>query len=131
VIVVDTSAIVAIFRKEEGWEKLVELLGDARGPAISAATALEATIVLGGRAGDGRSVWEVREFLDEGGMVIHPVTASQAWMAADAYRRFGKGYHPARLNYGDCFSYALAKELDVPLLYKGSDFAQTDIRPAL
>jgi ribonuclease VapC len=62
---------------------------------------------------------------------VEPVTEARALLAADAYRRYGKGYHSARLNYGDCFAYALAKELDAPLLYKGNDFAQTDIRSAL
>lgn len=59
------------------------------------------------------------------------MTESQALIAAAAYRRFGKGNHPARLNYGDCFSYALAKSYDLPLLYKGNDFSQTDIRSVL
>jgi ribonuclease VapC len=65
------------------------------------------------------------------GVVIEVVTFTEALIAADAYRRFGKGHHRARLNYGDCFAYALAKSLDLPLLFKGDDFRHTDVRPAL
>ena len=67
-------------------------------------------------------------FLEEAGIEIAPVTPSQARLAREAHRRFGRGNHPARLNLGDCFAYALAKEAGEPLLYKGADFAQTDLR---
>jgi PIN domain len=72
-----------------------------------------------------------RPLLAEAGIEIVPVTASQVRIARDAYRRFGRGNHPASLNFGDCFAYALAKERDLPLLFKGSDFARTDVRPAM
>jgi ribonuclease VapC len=70
-------------------------------------------------------------FLAEAGVEIVPVTAAQARLAREAHRRFGKGNHPANLNFGDCFAYALAKERDLPLLFKGEDFTRTDLRPAL
>lgn len=129
-IAVDTSAIVAVFRKEDDWEVLFEAIHGALTPVISAASLFEAVIVLDGRSAE-PSEPELRDFLAEAGFEIRPVTADHAWLAGEAYRRFGKGNHPARLNYGDCFAYALAKELDLPLLFKGDDFPQTDIRPAL
>jgi len=70
-------------------------------------------------------------FVGDSGIGIESVTCAQVLIARDAYRRFGKGHHAAGLNFGDCFAYALAKERDLPLLFKGDDFAQTDIRPAL
>jgi ribonuclease VapC len=99
--------------------------------AIPAASVLETMIVLDGRSGGQSSEAELRDFLRESDVEIRPVTASQVWIAGAAYRRFGKGYHPACVSYGDCFAYALAKELDRPLLYRGNDFAQSDIRSAL
>jgi ribonuclease VapC len=130
VTVVDTSVLAAIFLKEEDWERLLTFLHAASSPRISAATLVETLIVLEWRVQDG-----VRERLGRllRGLAatVEPVTEARALLAADAYRRYGKGYHSARLNYGDCFAYALAKELDAPLLYKGNDFAQTDIRSAL
>jgi ribonuclease VapC len=131
VVVVDSSAVVAIFRREPDWPSLWDVIEEASSTVISAASVLETMIVLDGRAGGRSSEAELRDFLWESDLEIRPVTASQVWIAGAAYRQFGKGYHPARLNYGDCFSYALAKELAAPLLYKGDDFARTDIPSAL
>lgn len=92
---------------------------------MSAAGYLEAAIVLD-RAADGVSGLD--EFLEASGIQIEPVTPQQARIARQAYARYGRGSgHPASLNFGDCFSYALAKEKGLPLLYKGDDFVQTDL----
>ncbi len=101
---------------------------------ISAGTYLEVSIVID-RARDPLVSRRLDELLAAGAFVIEPVTATQAHIARDAYRDFGRGSgHPASLNFGDCFAYALAREMSEPLLYKGDDFRQTDIpfvgRPA-
>jgi ribonuclease VapC len=129
-MVVDTSAIVAIFLDEAEGERFADLVRKTDEPAISTATVAESVIVLDNRNRHDNSNL-LRSMLFELGLVIEPVTLTEAWIAGDAYRRFGKGRHKARLNYGDCFSYALAKSLDLPLLFKGEDFRHTDVRPAL
>ena len=125
-LVVDTSAIMAIaLDKQLAWG-VQRALETVRGPVISAATVVELSIVAASRVGpEGRDA--VRIILDTSGVVTMPVDDMQAELATDAYMRFGKGNHPARLNYGDCFSYALAHHLEVPLLCIGDDFARTDI----
>ncbi len=97
---------------------------------ISAATYFEFAMVVD-RGQDAESSAAVDILLAQVEAEVVPVTADTARLARDAYRRFGKGNHPARLNFGDCFAYALAMELGEPLLFKGADFAQTDVRPAL
>jgi ribonuclease VapC len=129
-MVVDTSAIVAIFLDEAEGERFADLVRKTDEPAISTATVAESVLVLGSRNRHDNSDL-LRNMLFELGLVIEPVTLTEAWIAGDAYRRFGIGRHKARLNYGDCFSYALAKSLGLPLLFKGEDFRHTDIRPAL
>jgi ribonuclease VapC len=130
VIVVDTSAVVAVFLAETESNLFGELIQETEEPRISAASVAECLIVLDNRTADDNEEL-LRGMLFELGLIVEPVTASEAWIAGDAYRRFGKGRHWARLNLGDCFSYALAKSLDLPLLFKGDDFRHTDIRPAL
>jgi len=125
-MVIDTSAIVAIARNEPDAAKLEVRIADDPVRLISAATVLEATIVLETRLGDAGG----REFdlwLFKIGAEIVPVDAEQADAARRAWRRFGKGRHAAALNYGDCFSYALALARGEPLLFKGEDFAKTDV----
>lgn len=95
---------------------------------MSAATYLECAMVAESRRGM-RS--EFDRWLESMEIDVVAVDFPQARIAADAFARFGRGRHPARLNYGDCFAYALANSLDAPLLYKGDDFDKTDIRPAL
>ena len=129
-MVLDTSALVAIFRKEPDWKSYLAALRSARQPRLSAANLVECLIVLGSRVGgDGRE--RLLRMLQRVGTVVEPVTQARALLAVQAHDRFGKRNHAANLNYGDCFAYALAKELDLPLLFKGNDFPQTDIRPAL
>ena len=91
---------------------------------------MEASILIESRRGIAkRDLFDA--FVDDSGIGIEPVTRAQVLIARDAYRRFGKGHHAAGLNFGDCFAYALAKERDLPLLFKGDDFARTNVRPAL
>lgn len=125
-MIVDSSAIVAILRAEPEADVFLAAIGDARQCRVSAATFVEAAIVL--TSGSGRYREDFDELLADAGKLIEPVTEAQAWLAREAYRDYGKGSgHPARLNFGDCFSYALAKDRDEPLLYKGNDFIHTDI----
>jgi ribonuclease VapC len=129
-MVVDSSALVAILLFEDDAELLADTIRLSRRPRLSAANLAETLIVLNRRNGtDNRP--DVQEFVVGSGMIVEPVDLAQAWRAGDAYGRFGKGRHRAALNYGDCFAYALAKSLDLPLLFKGDDFRHTDIRPAL
>lgn len=133
-MIVDSSALIAILKLEEDgpqYERAIE-----RSPVnrISAGTYLEVSIIID-RARDPLVSRRLDEFLAEGAFVIEPVTASQVHIAREAYRDFGKGSgHRAGLNFGDCFAYALARELNEPLLFKGDDFRHTDIpfagRPA-
>jgi ribonuclease VapC len=128
VIVVDTSAFVCIATAEPGFERFAHALRVASGRKLSAGTYLECAMLaetrLGGRGAT--EAWMRREDID-----VVAVDHALAQVAADAFARFGKGRHPAGLTYGDCFSYALARSLRAPLLYKGDDFARTDITSAL
>jgi ribonuclease VapC len=128
-MVVDTSAILAVLFDEPEAETFLAALRSVAQPAISAANWLEVAIVIDGRKGP---EWlpALDAFLEGLAVVVVPVSLRQVHVARDAYRRFGKGNHPDGLNFGDCFAYALAKECGLPLLYKGSDFARTDLRPA-
>jgi ribonuclease VapC len=131
VIVVDSSAIVGILKLEPDAEILLHRLLQDDERAISAATLLETSVVL--RTLDKAPLSDdALDALVAKHLSIRDVTADHVRIAREAHLRFGKGMgHPAQLNFGDCFSYALAKSLDVPLLYKGADFAKTDIKSAL
>ncbi|WP_159950145.1 type II toxin-antitoxin system VapC family toxin [Rhizobium sp. 18065] len=126
-IVVDTSALIAILKNEPPAADCQAILLNTDVSRISAATLTEARIVClrQNRQNDLENLFKAAN-LD-----IIDVTPSRAERAAAAYARWGKGFHPAGLNFGDCFSYALADELDCPLLFIGNDFARTDIRSAL
>ena len=126
-MVVDTSSILAVLFQEADAKRHAEAIETVERPLVSAATVVEAGLVLIARHGpDAKTVLD--DFLREGGFQIEPVTAEQANIALDAFAKFGKGRgHPAGLNFGDCFPYALAKSMGVPLLFKGNDFAHTDI----
>jgi ribonuclease VapC len=127
-MVVDSSAIMAMLFDESEARQLYRKLLEAPRALISAATFLETAIVVDQRIR--RPEIEFDDFIQSTGMDIVPVTASHARLAREAYRRFGRGNHRATLNFGDCFSYALAKVTDEPLLSKGNDFQLTDIRLA-
>lgn len=130
-MIVDTSALVAILRDEPEALSFVEAIANASMCRVSAASFVETAAVIDG----GRNPISSRRFDDffrEAGLTIEPVTEAQAHIARAAYRDFGKGSgHPARLNLGDCFAYALARATGEPLLFKGGDFIHTDIAPAL
>jgi ribonuclease VapC len=130
-IVLDTSALIAILTDEPERRAFNEAIERAAPRIVSAATLLEAKIVLFARYGGG-GVNALDAFLLRGEIRVEPVTAAQAELAFDAFRRFGRGTgHAAHLNYGDCFSYALARENAAPLLFKGGDFGHTDVEPAI
>jgi ribonuclease VapC len=128
-MVIDTSAIIAILQSEPGSNELVAILGSANAIRVSTATLVEAGLVMQARYGDEGEV-ELDRLLKGIGAMVMPVTEEHAMIARDAYRRYGKGRHPAALNYGDCFSYALAIAFDEPLLHIGADFGRTDVKPA-
>jgi ribonuclease VapC len=129
-MVVDTSALAAILFGEPDAGRFAHALGTAPVRLLSAVTRVELSFVIEGRKGEtGRADLEL--LLRDGGFDIVVVTPQQAEIAIEAFRRFGRGRHRAALNIGDCFSYALAIATDDALLFKGEDFAHTDIRPAL
>jgi len=129
-MVVDTSALVAILLGEPDAERFARALGGEPIRLLSAVTRVELSCVIEGRKGEtGRA--DVELLLRDGDFEVVSVTPQQAEIAVDAFRRFGRGRHRARLNIGDCFSYALAVATDHALLFKGDDFGHTDIRAAL
>jgi ribonuclease VapC len=128
-MVVDTSAIVAILLNEPERHRFIRLIEGTPVRRLSAARRVEATLVIEGRKRDaGRADLDL--FLYEAEVEIVPVTLEQVETACAAFRRYGKGRHPAGLNFGDVFAYALAKVTGEPLLFKGNDFARTDIASA-
>lgn len=123
--------MIAILANEPERPRLIQALDGAPRPKMSTATYVEATIVADSRFEKVVSR-RVDELMSTTGIELIPLTADQAHLARAAYRDFGRGSgSPARLNLGDCFSYALAKDLDEPLLFVGADFTHTDVRSAL
>jgi len=125
-MVLDTSAILAILLEEPEAAQFVHFIGEDRIRLCSAVSFVEASIVLRNRKGE-RGQQKLGQFLRRARVQITAVDLKQAEVARDAYQKFGKGKHPAGLNLGDCFSYALAKTTNEPLLFKGGDFGQTDV----
>jgi ribonuclease VapC len=132
-IVVDSSAVIAIFRQEDDAARFAQRIAADDDPIMSAANIVETSIVLRGLktiAPDKAERW-LDDFIETAGIRIEPVTQDQARTARSAHLRFGKGTgHGAALNYGDCFAYGLAKAVEAPLLSKGNDFKLTDITMA-
>ncbi|MCY3959663.1 MAG: type II toxin-antitoxin system VapC family toxin [Chloroflexi bacterium] len=128
-MIVDTSAVMAILFGEPGAERYHEAVAKAPHCRMSVVNFLEAAIVLESRSGAAAG-HELDAFLEAAAIELAPVTPDHARAARGAWRRFGKGNHPAGLNFGDCFAYALAAVSREPLLFKGRDFARTDIEPA-
>jgi len=128
-VILDTSAIVAILAREPAAERLIAAIEAAPVRRLSAATVVEAALVLLARYGEAAEP-QLDLFLRVVGADVVPVGEEQVGLARDAAVRFGRGRHPAGLNFGDCFSYALAVARDEPLLFIGDDFAQTDVRVA-
>jgi len=130
-VIVDTSALLAILRAEPDAASYAKAIADATVRRISAANYVEAAAVIDG-GHDAIASRRFDELLREARFVIEPVTEAQAHLARQAYRDYGRGSgHPARLNFGDCFAYALARATGGPLLFKAEDFRHTDIAPAL
>ncbi|MBA4159666.1 MAG: type II toxin-antitoxin system VapC family toxin [Gemmatimonadetes bacterium] len=127
-MVLDTSAVIAILQVEPAATRLSLAIHTvaASSRRMSAASVVEAGIIVQRRFGDAGER-DLDALLRELGVEVVPLTAAHAEIARSAFRRFGKGRHPARLNFGDCFSYALARALGEPLLFVGDDFARTDI----
>ena len=125
-MVVDTSALLAILQNEPDGPALRIRLRNAFPRLIAAPTLVEAEMVAFARHG-GSMLAALRALVRETSLDIVPFSAAHVEIATDAFRRYGKGQHPAGLNFGDCFAYALAKATDEPLLYKGDDFARTDL----
>lgn len=129
-MIVDTSAIVSILRREEGSTELALTLAQAPVATLSAGSWVELAAVAtrSGRA----HLWnDAEQLMRDTPIIVAPVTVEQAEIAREAYRRYGMGTgHPAALNFGDCFAYALAKSTGESLLFKGADFAQTDVARA-
>jgi ribonuclease VapC len=128
-LILDSSAVVAVVFGEPGNEELEEKMRDAEVLAIGAPTLVETGMVLIGRYGNTAhsTIARLREKL---GIVVIPFGDTHWGVAAEAFSRFGKGRHPAALNYGDCMTYATARLAGRPLLFIGNDFAQTDIEAA-
>jgi len=130
-VILDTSALIAIARDEEERGLFLERIASStNGPRMSASSLLEASIVID-RLGNPEVSQDFDALIDRLGIEIVPFSHAQARIARRAYKRFGKGGgHPAQLNFGDCFAYALASESGEPLLFKGADFSRTDIEAA-
>jgi ribonuclease VapC len=129
-IVVDSSALLAIFFDEPEKAAFADLITREDEARIGAPNVLEASMIVEARQGR-VGCRDLDELANALGLIVAPFDASHIEEARDAFRRFGKGRHRAALNFGDCCAYALAKTLDVALLFKGNDFALTDIKPAL
>jgi len=125
-MIVDSSAIIAVLRNEPDAPAISEILQRAPVCRISAVTYVESAIVTDGNR-DPILSRRFDDMLRDVPIQVESVTPRQAEIARDAYRDFGKGRHKAGLNFGDCFSYALAKEMNEPLLFKGNDFQYTDV----
>jgi ribonuclease VapC len=126
-VIVDSSAIVAILLKEPGWEPLLDHIAAADPvPGVGAPTLVETGIVLAARLGiPGKTL--LARFMQESGMRHIAFHADHWTVAIDAYLRYGKGRHPAALNFGDCITYAISRIADEPLLCIGDDFTKTDL----
>lgn len=125
-IVVDTSALIAILSDEPERMTFIKAIENAGSCLMSAATFVECSLVFETKYGfDG--LRDLDLFVATAGIELVPVDVDQAYVARQAFYQYGKGRHPANLNFGDCFSYALAKSRGLPLLFKGKDFSQTDI----
>ena len=129
-MVIDTSALLAILQNEperSAYNRAIEL-ADTR--TLSTASFVELSMVIESRYGP-EGTRDLDLFLSRANIELIPVSSDQAYVALQAFRQYGKGRHPAGLNFGDCFSYALAKSLGEPLLFKGNDFSQTDLTQAV
>lgn len=128
-MIVDTSALVAILYREPEAAAFAQRIHDADICRVSVASHVELSMVIESQLGP-EGTRQAEAFFRRAGIVIEPVTVEQGELARQAFLDFGKGRHKAGLNFGDCFAYALAKATGEPLLFKGNDFSQTDIKAA-
>jgi ribonuclease VapC len=128
-MILDTSAMVAILYREPEAADFARLIHDAETCRISVANYVELSMVIESQLGS-EGMRQAEAFFRRAGIVVEPVTIEQGELARQAFLDFGKGRHTAGLNFGDCFSYALARATGEPLLFKGADFGQTDIKAA-
>lgn len=130
-MIVDASALVSILFEEDGWDSLFNLIANTKDVSLSTGNYVETCLVIDGRK-QARLSDRVESLLADLRIQVVPLTPSQARIARQAFRTYGKGIHSkAGLNFGDCFAYALAKETGEPLLFVGNDFVHTDIIPAI
>lgn len=130
-MIVDASALVAIALDEDGADVLSTTLRGSTSPRISVANLLETWIVIDHRGGP-QALPILEDTMSHVGLTVEPVTLAQVHIAREAYAQYGKGSgHPAKLNFGDCFAYALAKQSGEPLLFVGNDFVHTDLESAI
>ena len=128
-MIVDTSALLAVLLQEEDAAAFADEIAGASNCRMSAANFLEAAIIIDAK-GDAVASRQFDAFVRAAGIAIEPITEEQAHIAREAYNNFGKGNHPAGLNFGDVFAYALALATQEPLLFKGDDFSRTDLESA-
>jgi ribonuclease VapC len=128
-VIVDSSAVIAILRSESEAPDFAKAIDSAESSRISAVSYVESAVVIDS-GGDAIARRRFDDFFRVLRVTVETVTPRQAEIARQAYQDYGKGRHKAGLNLGDCFAYALAKEMDEPLLFKGKDFLHTDIEPA-
>lgn len=129
-IVVDSSALVAILRREPEADRFLQVIAEADGCLLSSVSLLETSMVLAGRTGNVASWAELDALLARAAMQVVSQDAGLVDEARNAFLRYGRGRHPAALNLGDCASYAVAKAHSLPLLFKGDDFPRTDLLAA-
>jgi len=130
-MIIDSSAVIAILRNEADAPVFAQAIAEAASRRVSAVSFVESAAVIDASR-DPIASRRFDDFMKTAGIAVEPLTESQARIAREAYRDFGKGSgHPARLNLGDCFAYALAKAMGEPLLYKGDDFSHTDVASGL
>lgn len=129
-IVVDSSALIAIYFDEPEKDSFADLIVSADGPRIGAPNIVEASMVVEFRQGE-VGCRDMDRLIENLGLDVVSFDRSHIQAAREAFRRFGEGRHRAALNFGDCCAYALARSLDLPLLFKGDDFALTDLKRAL
>ena len=129
-IVVDSSALIAILRREPEADSFLQIIASSDGCLLSSVSLLETSMVLAGRSGDVGSWTELDALIERADMQVVAQDAGLADVARKAFLHYGKGRHPAGLNLGDCASYALSKARNLPLLFKGNDFPETDLAVA-
>jgi ribonuclease VapC len=126
-IAIDTSALIAILRREPEADDFLRVIAQAQGCVMSSVSLLEASMVLAGRTGGTGSWGELDELIGRSGIMVIAQDSALADAARHAFLRYGKGRHPAALNLGDCAAYCLAKTRGLSLLFKGQDFSRTDL----